>query len=291
MRTSRQVLRMNWKFKAKLLAILAAVPCGQHLHYQLQRYVTNEWPRREVPLGQLLVAARRIYETTGGHHGHLLEIGAGRDMVVAVALRLMGAERITCIDIDRLARPELIAHAAAYMANRLGVPTPTIKDWRDFQAFGISYQAPATLQRAGLPTAQFDAFYSIDTLEHIPVGDLREVLLEAKRLVKHGGLFVHCIDYSDHYARSDKGLSRFNFLTYSERDWRPFNSHFQYVNRLRHSDYLKLFAETGMTLVRVEADREPVQQAILERIAPEFRHYDIADLFTIRAMIVATASH
>lgn len=279
---------MNWKLKARLFAALAALPFGSALHYRLQRHLTKEWPRRERPLGQLLVAAQRIHEALDGRRDHLLEIGAGRDLAVAVALRLLGAGRITCIDVDRLARPELVAHAATFMAGRLGVPAPRLAGWADIEAFGIRYIAPTTLRRAGLPPGGFDGFYSVDTLEHIPPDDLREALAEAKRLVGPGGRFVHCIDYSDHYARGDDGLSRFNFLTYAEADWRPFNSRFQYVNRLRHSDYLRLFADAGLSLVRAEPDREPVQPAVLERLAPEFRRYEPADLFTIRAMIVAS---
>jgi SAM-dependent methyltransferase len=278
---------MDWKLKARMFSALAAVPFGSTIHFWLQRNVSKEWPRRDGPLGQLLVAAKRVYDSTEGHHGHMLEIGAGRDLAVAVALRLMGVGHVTCVDVDRLARPELIAHAAAYMARRLGVPVPSIGGWKELEEFGITYLAPTTLRRASLRTASFDAFYSIDTLEHIPVAELREALTDAKRLVRSGGLFVHCIDYSDHYARGDGDLSRFNFLTFPAQDWKPYNSRFQYVNRLRHSDYLALFAELGLTTVHSEPDVESVQKDILERVAPEFRRYDAADLFTIRAMIVA----
>jgi hypothetical protein len=82
-------------------------------------------------------------------------------------------------------------------------------------------------------------------------------------------------------------LSRFNFLTYTQQAWRPFNSPFQYVNRLRHSDFLSLFAECGMKVIFAEPDRAPAEPLILERLAPEFRAYEVADLFTVRAMIIA----
>lgn len=263
------------------------MPFGTHLHFQLQKHVTKEWPRSSSTLEQLFIAATVVYQFTEGNRGHFLEIGAGRDLAVAVALRLMGVERVTCVDVSRLAQPGLVDHAAAYMADRLGVVAPKLESWDDIERFGISYRAPTHLQHATLEPSSFDCFFSIDTLEHIPSEDLREVLVEAKRLLKPGGLCVHCIDYGDHYARSDTGLSRFNFLTYTERDWRPFNSRYQYVNRLRHSQYLKLFAEAGMKLIRDEPDVVPAQQPILDRLAPQFREFDVPDLFTIRATIVA----
>jgi SAM-dependent methyltransferase len=278
---------MRWKIKAYIFRTLSVMPFGTHLHFQLQKHVTKEWPRSSSTLEQLLIAARRVYQTTEGHRQHFLEIGAGRDLAVAVALRLMGVERVTCVDVSRLAQPGLVDHAATYMAERLGVAVPKFHSWSDIERFGISYRAPTRLQNATLEPSSFDCFFSIDTLEHIPPEDLREVLMEVKCLLKPGGLSVHCIDYGDHYARSDNRLSRFNFLTYTERDWRPFNTRYQYVNRLRHSQYLKLFADVGMKLIRDEPDIAPPQQPILDHLAPQFREFDVPDLFTIRAMIVS----
>lgn len=278
---------MDWKLKSKVFRALSVIPFGSQLHYQLQKHITKQWPRPIPVLDNLLIAARKIYQESEGHHGSFLEIGAGRDLAVAVALRLMGVRQVTCIDVSHLARPELIASAAAHMAKRLGVRVPTIRTWHDVEAFGISYLAPTTLERAALQPLSIDCFFSVDTLEHIPPDDLRSVLKAARRTLKSDGLGIHFIDYGDHYARGDDGLSRFNFLTYTQQAWRPFNSPFQYVNRLRHSDFLGLLAECGMKLISVEPDRAPPEPVILDRLAPEFRAYEVADLFTVRAMIVA----
>lgn len=278
---------MHWEIKANVFRALSVMPFGTHLHFQLQKHVTKEWPRPRSTLEQLFVAARRVYEAAAGHRGHLLEIGAGTDLAVAVALRMMGVERVTCVDVSRLAQPVLVNDAAAYMADRLGVAVPKLYSWDDVERFGISYRPPIYLQHAALEPSSFDCFFSIDAPEHIPLEDLRDVFAVAKVLLRRGGLCVHCIDYGDHDARSDNGLSRFNFLTYTEGDWQPFNSKHQYVNRLKHGQFLRLFAEAGMKLLRNEPDVVPAQPAILERLAPQFREFDIPDLFTIRAMIIA----
>jgi SAM-dependent methyltransferase len=157
------------------------------------------------------------------------------------------------------------------------------------ERFGIHYVAPAYLQTAGLKRSSFDVFCSVDTLEHIPPTDLGAVLAAGRELLKPGGVMVHLIDYGDHYARSDNGLSRFNFLTYTERDWHRFNSKFQYVNRLRHSQFLRMFNDVGMTIYDAEPDVEAAQSFILEHLAPEFAGMEIDDLFTLRAMIVSRA--
>ncbi len=278
---------MHWKVKAQIFRILSRMPFGKQLHFQLQKHISKEWPRSNSVLAELLVAARRVYQSTEGLHGHFLEVGAGRDLAVAVALRLLGVQHVTCIDVARLAKPALVNHAAGYMAACLGVKAPSLLDWDAIARFGISYRAPTDLKHAGLEPHVFDCFFSIDTLEHIPLDDLRDLLSTCRHLLKSNGMTVHCIDYSDHYARGDNGLSRFNFLTYTERDWVQFNSPFQYVNRMRHSQYLSLFSEAGMRLVNVESDRVSPQRPILDCLAPQFEKFDVDDLFTIRAMIVA----
>ncbi|HEY8048934.1 MAG TPA: class I SAM-dependent methyltransferase [Ramlibacter sp.] len=280
---------MHWKLKAAAFRALSSLPFGERLHYLLQRRVTRQWPRRADALDSLLLSAKRIRSTARGTGNHFLEIGAGRDLAVAVGLRLLGVPRITCVDVSRLARPELIAHAARHMAGRLGVPAPEIADWAGLERFGISYVAPSSLPDARLDPASVDCFYSIDTLEHIPPGELREVLRVAKGLLKPAGLGVHAIDYSDHYARGQDKLSRFNFLTFSDRAWQPFNSRFHYVNRMRHSEYLDLLGELGLMQVDVSTDVVPAQKSIVDRLAPQFRSFDVADLFTVRSFVVFSA--
>ncbi len=71
------------------------------------------------------------------------------------------------------------------------------------------------------------------------------------------------IDYGDHFKGFDPSISSFNFLTYSEADWAPFQSRFQYVNRLRHSEYLQLFREAGFQLLSDQPDRRPPERHIL----------------------------
>lgn len=284
---------MHWKTKARIFRFLSALPLGAQLHYLLQRHVTREWPRRPGHLDELLVAATRLLADAKARadveHSHFVEIGAGRDMAVAVALRLMGVRRITCIDVDRLARVDLVGHAARHMAARLGVPAPSLQSWEDIQGFGIDYVAPAGLASVRLPDASVDCFYSVDTLEHIPRPALETILVEVRRILKPAGLTINFIDYGDHYARGDPAL-QFNFLTFSDEAWEPYNSKFQYVNRLRHSEFLALFARAGLHASTVEPHVEAPQAEVVRRLDPRFRRFSMEDLFTLRAKIVAVPS-
>lgn len=79
---------------------------------------------------------------------------------------------------------------------------------------------------------------------------LPALLADGFQILKPGGLAIHASDYSDHFARGTD-VSRYNFLQYSSARWRTFNSRIQFVNRLRHSEYLNLFRAAGFELVEV----------------------------------------
>jgi hypothetical protein len=148
----------------------------------------------------------------------------------------------------------------------------------DLDQFGITYLAPHYVSHDDGPV---DCSCSNEVLEHVPASQL-PVLLRALRKVTRG-LTVHNIDYSDHYARSDSSVSRMNFLRYSSEQWRKFNSRHQYVNRLRHSDYLRFFKAAGFQIVyETTMPGEPI-----DGVADEFQRYKPDDLFAMKGRIVA----
>jgi len=69
---------------------------------------------------------------------------------------------------------------------------------RRFRQINRIYKTDVTLHKAALPdisiASQFDAVYSVSTLEHIPSDVLTETLLAARRLLKPGGRMVLTVD-------------------------------------------------------------------------------------------------
>src|SRR5690606_18151885 len=122
---------------------------------------------------------------------------------------------------------------ARTLAMELKKPVPQFDSWKQLEAFGVRYMAPHDIAEQP-DIGPFDAFLSNEVLEHIPADALRRIFAATRIFLKPGGLSIHSIDYSDHFAR-DTGVSRYNFLIYDDKDWKPYNSRFQYVNRLRHS--------------------------------------------------------
>ena len=86
-------------------------------------------------------------------------------------------------------------------------------------------------------------------MEHIPKISINKILKEQYRILKKGGIISAKIDYSDHYAHTDKSISQLKFLKYTGRQWRKYNHKNHYQNRLRHYEYLDIFKKIGFKLI------------------------------------------
>ncbi len=279
---------MRWQTKARAFSVLSNIPFGENIHYALQRYVTRRLPRPEkqvksvYALAQRLLGVHEAYSQRPLRDSTCFEFGAGRDLIIPLAFSVHGAQRFITVDIERLAKLELIRSNAAIISRLSGTSHPDIVSFDDLErSWRIDYRAPADARATGLPAGSIDCAVSVETLEHIPKSAIAAILKELRRIMRPDGLILMQIDYGDHFKGFDPSISSFNFLTYSEEDWLPFQSRFQYVNRLRHSEYLELFGEAGFELLSEQPDRQPPERYILERLAPCFRGFSEEDLFTL----------
>lgn len=285
---------MHWQAKARAFSALSIVPFGTSLHFLLQRYVTRRLPRPEKQIKAIYGRAQKLLEQYVAHGARAVntstffEFGSGRDLVVPLAISACGARRFVTVDIERLARLDLVRSNAAAVARLSGAARPALSSWDDLDRdWGIQYRAPADARATDIENATIDCAVSVETLEHIPADDIFDILKEVRRILRPDGIAIMQIDYGDHFKGFDPSISAFNFLTYSDEDWQPFQSRFQYVNRLRHSEYVSLFARAGFEIVLSCPDRRPVEPAILARLAPRFQRFSEEDLFTLGALIVA----
>jgi SAM-dependent methyltransferase len=285
---------VHWQAKARAFAVLSNIPFGEGLHYALQRYVTRRLPRSEKQVKSICAFAERllgIYTEYGSlpvQDSTFFEFGAGRDLIVPLAFSAHGAKRFIAVDIERLAKLDLIRSNAGIISRAIGANRPDINSWEDLDlSWNIDYRAPADARATGLPSGSVNCTVSVETLEHIPRDDIAAILKELRRILRPDGVALMQIDYGDHFKGFDPSISSFNFLAYSEEDWAPFQSRFQYVNRLRHSEYLQLFREAGFRVLSDRPDRKSTEPEIMERLAPCFRQFSEEDLFTLGSLIVA----
>ena len=156
------------------------------------------------------------------------------------------------------------------------------------EKYGIDYRAPGDARATQLPDNTAHLVYSSATLEHIPPAELRAILRECKRILQPGGRMCFTIDYHDHYASSDKSIGYMNFYRFSEEEWRRYNPGTHYQNRLRHSDYVRLFEEEGLALLENRRIYDTWSETDLERVRihADFERYSRDDLVTSNGFFV-----
>jgi hypothetical protein len=212
--------------------------------------------------------------------GRVLEFGAGNNLLSALLLSAAGAEKIVAYDLIRIATVEQVNHVIRQLRVRAGGDWPEIMDLDEdlMSRYRIDYRAPADARRTGIPAGSVDFFCSTSTLEHISAPDIARILSECRRVASPGALYSFIIDYHDHYATTDSRITRVNFYRYSAAFWRIYNPPSHYQNRLRHSDYERLFLDQGLNFLE---NRPIVPSITVARLHKEFGHYSQTDLMAL----------
>jgi hypothetical protein len=224
------------------------------------------------------------------HPGRALEFGGGRHFLSPLLLSNAGAMEVLVYDIQRLSSPAQINHTIRQLRGRVAGDWPEIGDWSDLERiYRIRYQAPGDARHTGLENECIKFVCSTSTLEHIPAADIRLILKECSRVAAPGALFSHVIDYADHYRYGDESICLFNFYRYSESQWRWLNPPNHFQNRLRHSDFEKMFREQNWLPVEVKAGAMPADTIRTIPIDPHFQRYETADLLTSIGYFVYSA--
>ena len=280
---------MHWKLKAKIQNAVSLLPpsASYAAYYWLQRRFGGL--RRLNPASRLtegIETWKRIQKQGRTPSGKVfLEVGTGRVPLVPLAYWLMGAEKTITIDLNPYLKEELVAESLCYISENeetiLGLFGRLVNKKRfiellDFAGnsrFSVSgfldlcrvdYIAPGNAADTRLSGQSIDFHTSNAVFEHIPLKVLRQILEEGNRIIKNNGLFIHRIDYSDHFSHSDKTISAINFLQYSDEDWESYaGNRYMYMNRLRHDDFITLFESAGHRIVEAQPDIDRRSQELL----------------------------
>lgn len=303
---------MHWKAKAFIQNCIAILPAATRYdcYYALQR-LTGSFRRAHVdPFFEAACTIRRLIESEGGRieGATIFELGTGRRVTLPILLWLMGAKRIITVDLHRYLKKSvvdldlthLVADAERKYANALNhdrfatLRSLSSGPW-DLPALlstcSIEYQAPADAAHLLLVNDSIDYHVSFTVLEHIPEETLKEILVEAGRVLRPTGRAIHLIDHSDHFSHTDGRISAINFLQYSDEEWRRWaDNPFMYMNRLREDDYAEIFAEAGQTIEFIESSREPALESQLSstfELSSRFQGKSTESLITTATWIVS----
>jgi len=274
---------LGWKMKAAAFRLFDSMPAGGALHYLTQRRITRTIPRDlSEHDGWQIEHARTFQRFFRGDlsQAHLFEFGAGWDLHSSLVQWCYGINEQSVLDISRLVKLELvnltIRHLRAHPPEGSSrVPEVLLREPLDDalrRNYGIRYLAPADARQTRIETGSVDLICTTSVLEHIPAPDLRAILTECRRIARDGAIVSHVVDYTDHYAHSDRSIGPYNFLRFPERRWQRFNPAIHYQNRLRHFQYGDLFEAARF---RVLAER-PIHP---DHAAESLKSVPLADPF------------
>ena len=311
---------MNWKLKAFVQNTVSLLPSDTSyaVYYWIQRHFGAL--RRTNPVSRLVAGVetwKRIVEIGQDPTDKIFfEIGTGRVPLTPVAYWLLGARGTISVDLNPYLRPELVRESLLYMTEHDGeilqifgssLVRERLDRLREFScarpfsldAFldlcSITYIAPGDAAATGLERESVDFHTSFTVLEHIPSDVLRRILEEGNRILRTDGLFVHYIDYSDHFSHSDDSISAINFLRYSDVAWEKYASNrYMYMNRLRHDDFEGLFRSAGHQLLETDTSVDPRCLELLRTetidLSPRFAEKDTDVLAIVGSWVVSTNS-
>ncbi|MBK6932972.1 MAG: class I SAM-dependent methyltransferase [Saprospirales bacterium] len=262
----------KWVLKAIVQKTISYLPFAQRINYVFQKYVTQGVQLSDAYFEDRLEHARQHITAWERYAGgapprYTLELGTGWYPVVPVALFLYGAEDIRTVDVTLLTDArhihttikKFVACAdAGKLESFLHYVPERMKTLRQLAAPGdppgmealtralhIRYVV-GDARRLPVDAASVDLIHSNNTFEHIYPEILLDILREFRRVARPGGLQSHFIDLSDHFAHFDPSITIYHFLRFAPAVWKWIDNSVQPLNRLRITDYRRLYREAGI---------------------------------------------
>ena len=306
---------MKWQLKAKIQNLVNIFPSSlsYSTYYWIQRNFGGLRKDRLSPINRLeagIESVKRIEQVGRSPVGAtFLEIGTGRRLNTPLAFWLLGAEKVITVDLNPYLKEELVRADLDYLIknkteieslfenrifnNRLDALLEFIESPYQIKALleflKIEYIAPGDASHLNLPENSVDFHTSYTVLEHIPPEIIKAILKEGQRILKNDGLFIHKIDYSDHFSHSDKSISSINFLQFSDNDWDKIaGNRYMYMNRLRHDDFINLFQDLNFKVLIEEPDidKNLIAQKLNFELNPRFASKSDEVISTIGSWII-----
>lgn len=284
---------MNWKLKTLAFWAIDICPYGVGFYDFAQKRITKRYSRKYLPIqdsGKLFLENIEILKKYRADISGLkyYEFGAGRDLYSNILNYCFGMNSQVVVDITPLARRDSI-NGVILALQQNDVPGVVRKPpqllGEDFTGdlkniYGIEYRAPADARAIEMENGAFDVIVTTDTLEHIPLEDLRLIMQECYRLCDKDSIVVMQVDYSDHFAHTDSRINEYNFIQYGDKHWKLYNPPMHYQNRLRHSDYIELFNDAGFKIINEESytpenARQNIKNIVRNSIFSSYKEDDL----------------
>jgi hypothetical protein len=184
----------------------------------------------------------------------VLEIGSGWMPLMPYLFRYMGeANDVYTYDINQHYDNKYIDELNEIVKTKFNVeidPAPGKYHIPDF----VKYFPKSNVITSELPE-RVDLVFSRFVLEHVTPDDLLKMHQRFANDLPDETLILHLISPSDHRAYSDKSLSHYDFLQYTQKEWNKIQTKFDYHNRLRLPHFIEAFENSGYEILHLEYDK------------------------------------
>lgn len=239
-----------WKIKSFIFACVDFFNAPSVLYF-LQKNVTKRTRVGTVNVSPIWQAHKQYlkkYSATG----KVFEFGAGKSLGQNLYLSDVVEGQIV-VDLNPMIDLNLVENMRYQISKIINLQcVERIQTLESLAKYGIEYRAPYDAAKTDFDDKSINACISTNTLEHIPIDSIVSIFSELYRTLKPDGVVSARIDYSDHYAHTDKGISMLNYLKFDENSWKKYNHNCHFQNRLRHYDYLTIFKQTGFVVIEEE---------------------------------------
>ncbi len=300
---------MRWYVKALVQKAIGIVPLGYRVNYFFQKNITkrvilNDWFFDDI-LFHYLHFKKILAENTSiknFEEQKFVELGTGWQPILPLLFSLENAAEITTLDLHNHTKTDNLLRLISFFEKRKlenyfqkNYIFFHEKRWNDLMKIKTELQKTNSLSakklnkifeplkikfvhgdaaKINFEDKKFDVCFSVNTLEHIYQPALQAILKNLSDATKTAGWHLHVIDMNDHFSHIDHSISKYNYLKFSAAQWKLIDNNLQPQNRLRISDFEKIFTEINLKVAKedaVEIDWEQFNQIILH---PDFKKYN-----------------
>lgn len=286
---------MKHQIKTSIFKFLAYLPgnLGMNLYHLLQNFSENKNLDIKVKSSEdtfTTFASLTQKLSIPIQNSTIIEIGSGWLPIMPYFFIYKGlASKVYTYDLNQHYQSKAISNfnavfASSYNEDIKASSTNTFPLPEQVHYFPNQNIIKATLPKQAIVFSRF-------VLEHVTPNDIVAMHEKFKKELEKGSYVVHFISPSDHRAYSDSSLSLQDFLKYSQQEWDAIQTKFDYHNRLRLPQYLKIFTDLGYDILHHSFDAVKAgskQQEMFQKLAlhPDYKNYSEAELTAGNIQIV-----
>jgi hypothetical protein len=300
---------VRWYIKAIIQKAIGVLPFATQLNYFFQKNITkrvvlNDWFFDDIithylQFKKLLIehtAIKNYDETT------FLELGTGWHPIMPLLFSLENAKEVCSADLNFHVRKENVLRLISFFEKRKvtnffnenniiineerwqqllkikyelqKLSAPSFIKWNElFDSLNIKFYEGDAAQ-LNFDNKKFDICFSVNTLEHIYQPMLQNILSNYVKHTNDKAYHLHVIDMNDHFSHMDTTITKYNYLQFSKEQWKIIDNNLQPQNRLRITDFEKIWEQINLQLIfekAMPAELDSFNKIVLH---PDFKTVD-----------------